>query len=165
MTTGLVGAVGTLIALRDRATRGGSYRIDASIVAANVYALRQDVGLYPTEIVEEGRKRFEWGEMRASHHVLDLMKVVCRGWIGHEGSEQQKRHKMGEHAKEDSGFFQTFEGSSFGGQRLSILRPVVRYVTNAKDGKEVEEVGVTPKWKTPSGPHGFQRKIDVTFDV
>ncbi|GKU14766.1 unnamed protein product [Fusarium langsethiae] len=53
MTTGALGAVGTLLALRDRATKGGSYAVHASLVAVNTYALRPDVGLYSPETVAE----------------------------------------------------------------------------------------------------------------
>ncbi|RBR11555.1 hypothetical protein FVER53590_13864 [Fusarium verticillioides] len=59
MTTGALGAVGTLVALRDRATKGGSYAVHASLVAVNAFALRSDVGLYSPETVAECAKRFQ----------------------------------------------------------------------------------------------------------
>ncbi|KAF5976320.1 acyl transferase carnitine dehydratase [Fusarium coicis] len=76
MTTGALGAVGTLLALRDRATKGGSYAVHGSLVAANAFALRSDVGLYSPETVAECAERFQWSEMRGSHHVLDLLMTV-----------------------------------------------------------------------------------------
>lgn len=58
MITGLVGALAAMIAVRDRAVKGGSYHVTSSLVAANTISLEEDVGLYPPEVVEETAKRF-----------------------------------------------------------------------------------------------------------
>ncbi|KAK3317655.1 CoA-transferase family III domain-containing protein [Cercophora scortea] len=152
MSTGVVATVGTMLALRDRAVKGGSYAVDAALVAVNRYALSEEVGLYGRETVAACQKRFAWGEMRAAHHVLDLMGTVWRGWSGDA--------VLGGYLAEDSGWFQSWEGSAFRGLRLSVLRPVVRFVDGEGGG---EESGVTPEWRSPSVPHGWERKEDVAF--
>lgn len=147
MTTGAVGAVGTMLALRDRAVKGGSYLVHAAIVASDVFALEEGVGLYPREVVRECQERFGWGEMRGVNHVVELMQVVVRGWNGLGVTRG--------YIEEGSGFFQSWEGSAFGGRRLSFLRPVVRF-----SGGEVD---VGPEWKSASVPSGWERKEDVWF--
>ncbi|KAJ4222591.1 hypothetical protein NW757_014398 [Fusarium falciforme] len=143
MTTGLVSAVGTLLALRDRATKGGSYAVHASLVAVNTFALRPDVGLYSPETVAQCAKRFQWAEMRGSHHVFDLLTTVWDGW----------KRVLGSALAEDSGLYQTFETSAFDGKRLSILKPVV----SLSDSK------VSPLWKTPSVPYGNEKAEGIRF--
>ncbi|KAM7188273.1 succinate--hydroxymethylglutarate CoA-transferase [Naviculisporaceae sp. PSN 640] len=151
MTGGAVGALGTLMALRDRAVKGGSYAVHASLVAGNVFALSEEVGLYGKEVVEKCKERFSWGEMRGQHHVLDLMKVVLNGWAGDEITAELL--KEGE-------LFTSWEGSAFGGRKLNVLKPVVRFEV---DGTREEE-GVCPEWKTASVPHGQGRRGGVKFN-
>ncbi|ORY59207.1 CoA-transferase family III domain-containing protein [Pseudomassariella vexata] len=143
MTTGALGAVGTLLALRDRATKGGSYYVHASLAAVNAYALTPEVGLYPQETVKECAERFQWDEMRGSHHVLDLLVAVWKGW------KKVFRDKL----VEGSGLFQSFEGSAFQGKRLSILKPVLG----------ISDVEGTRGWKTPSVPYAYEKAGDVKF--
>ncbi|KAK0611739.1 CoA-transferase family III domain-containing protein [Immersiella caudata] len=152
MSTGVVGAIGTMMALRDRAKKGGSYVVHAALVGVNVYALSEEVGLYSKEVVREGQERFGWGEMRGSHHVLDLLRNVLAGWEGNE--------VLRGCLEEGSGWWQSWEGSDFGGERLSILRPVVRF--RKGEMGEMEE-GVTPEWKSPSVPYSKWRKEEVAF--
>lgn len=135
MTTGVLGAVGTLLAIRDRATKGGSYEVNASLVAVDTYALRKEVGLIPLETVQECQDRFEWNEMRGSHHVSDLLVTIRIGW----------QKVLGNYLEENSGLFQSFETSAFDGKRLSVLKPVVQI-----DGPK------GPKWSSPSIPYGSE---------
>ncbi|KAK8087492.1 Succinate--hydroxymethylglutarate CoA-transferase [Apiospora phragmitis] len=143
MTCGLLGAVGTLKALRDRAIHGGSYAVHSSLVAVDTYALRPEVGLYPREIVKECADRFQWAEMRGAHHVLDLLVTVWDGW----------KRVLGSYLEEGSGWFQTFDKSEFGGQSLSLLKPVVSFSDKAS----------TPEWKTPSLPYAAQKATEVKW--
>ncbi|KAF5639549.1 acyl transferase carnitine dehydratase [Fusarium tjaetaba] len=143
MTTGALGAVGTLLALRDRATKGGSYAVHASLVAVNAFALRSDVGLYSPETVAECAKRFQWAEMRGSHHVLDLLMTVWDGW----------KRVLGKELSEDGGLYQSFETSAFDGKKLSILKPVV----------SLSDDEVTPRWKTPSVPYAYEKAEGIKF--
>lgn len=144
MSTGALGAVGAMLGLRRRAVEGGSYYAHASLVAVNAYALTEEVGLYPEQTVEECRERFRWGEMRGSHHVLDLLVTVWDGW----------KRVLGGYLEAGSGWFQSFDDSAFGGKRLSILKPVVHF-----DGDEES----TPRWKTPSVPYGYEKAESVSF--
>ncbi|KAF5593205.1 acyl transferase carnitine dehydratase [Fusarium pseudocircinatum] len=143
MTTGALGAVGTLLALRDRATKGGSYAVHASLVAVNAFALRPDIGLYLPETVAECAKRFQWAEMRGSHHVLDLLMTVWDGW----------KRVLGKELSENGGLYQTFERSAFDGKKLSILKPVV----------SLSDDEVTPRWKTPSVPYAYEKAEGIRF--
>ena len=152
---GLAGAVGTMMALRDRAVRGGSYRVDAALVAVDVLMLSEAVGLYPPEAVRACQDRFGWEPMGAGHHVYQLMQLVEAGWRGHA--------TLGAYLREDSGWFQSWEESAFGGKRLSLLRPVVRFVLDDGDGGGEEEVGVSPRWKTPSVPNAWMKKEMVAW--
>ncbi|KAF5646016.1 acyl transferase carnitine dehydratase [Fusarium sp. NRRL 52700] len=143
MTTGALGAVGTLLALRDRATKGGSYAVHASLVAVNAFALRSEVGLYSPQTVADCAQRFQWAEMRGSHHVLDLLMTVWDGW----------QRVLGKELSEDSGWYQTFETSAFDGKKLSILKPVV----------SLSDEEATPRWTTPSVPYAYEKAEGIKF--
>ncbi|EOD44486.1 putative caib baif family enzyme protein [Neofusicoccum parvum UCRNP2] len=145
MTTGIIGAVGALMGLRDRAVKGGSYYAHASLTAVNTYALTPEVGLYPRDVVRECQQRFGWAPMRASDHVFDLLFTVWDGWARVYGDGR---------LREDSGMFQRFDTSVFGGRRLSFLRPVVSF---ANDGAS------TPEWRSPSVPYCMDDKAQVAF--
>jgi hypothetical protein len=108
--------------------------VHASLAGVNAYALRQDVGLYPVDVVRECQERFQWQSMRGSHHVLDILVTVWKGW----------NKVLAEYLEEESGWFQTFDKSAFDGKRLSILKPVA----------QIE--GVDTEWKAPSGPYGAE---------
>lgn len=141
MSTGVLGALGTLIALRDRATKGGSYSVHSSLTGVNAYALREDVGLYPVEIVKECQERFQWQSMRGSHHVLDLIVTVWKGW----------KKVFGEYLDEKSGWFQSFENSAFDGRKLSILKPIAQID------------GVSNGWKSSSLPYGAEKPSTLSW--
>ncbi|KAF2088544.1 CoA-transferase family III [Saccharata proteae CBS 121410] len=142
MTTGIVGALGAMMGLRDRATKGGSYYVHSSLTAVNTYALTPEVGLYPKHVVEECQQRFQWREMRSSDHVFDLLFTVWDGW----------NRVFGEELKEHSGWYQSFENSPYG--KLSILKPVVKF----PQGDEAQ-----PEWRTPSVPYCYSPKEQVAW--
>ncbi|KAK5662670.1 hypothetical protein OQA88_8586 [Cercophora sp. LCS_1] len=144
MSTGAVGALGTMLALRERATKGGSWEVHAALVAVNSFALSEEVGLYSRETVRQGQERFGWDEMRGAHHVLDLLRTVLKGWTGKE--------ELRRYLEEESGWFQAWEGSQFGGKRLSILRPVVK----------LGDVS-SPEWRGPSVPYAMGKREEVKF--
>lgn len=143
MTTGVLGALGTLIALKERALKGGSYSVHASLTAINTYALTPEVGLYNRETVADCAKRFQWAEMKGSHHVLDLLMTVWNGWT----------RVLGDKLEENSGWFQSFENSAFGGKRLSVLKPVV----------SLSDAESTPRWTSPSVPYAFEKAEGIAF--
>ncbi|KAJ5771396.1 alpha methylacyl-CoA racemase [Penicillium nucicola] len=80
MMTGLIGALGALMGLRDRARNGGSYHVFASLAAAAAYPLSPEIGLYSPEVVHKVDKKFEWESMDSSMFVLELLQVVLNGW-------------------------------------------------------------------------------------
>ncbi|TDZ13314.1 Succinate--hydroxymethylglutarate CoA-transferase [Colletotrichum orbiculare MAFF 240422] len=144
MSTGVLGAVGAMLGLKRRAAEGGSYYSHASLTGVNAYALTEEVGLYPEATVEECRQRFQWGEMRGAHHVLDLLVTVWNGW----------KKVFGNYLQPESGWFQSFDNSPFHSRRLSILKPVVKI-----DGEQ----GTTPEWRTPSVPYANEKAEDIGF--
>lgn len=156
MMCGLAGAVGVMMGLRDRAVKGGSFVVRPVLVKGNMFALSEEVGLYSPEVVKDCQERFGWSEMRAEHHVLDLLKTVWEGWKGDELMREYLREQNGE-------FWQSWEKSPFGsGMRLSILKPVVSFRT-LKDGNQEIEKGVAPEWTSPSVPYCFHDKNEVYF--
>ncbi|KAL3291609.1 acyl-CoA transferases/carnitine dehydratase [Colletotrichum asianum] len=144
MSTGVLGAVGAMLGLKRRAVEGGSYYSHASLTGVNAYALTEEVGLYPEATVEECKQRFQWGEMRGSHHVLDLLVTVWNGW----------QRVLGDYLQPESDWFQSFRDSAFDKKRLSILKPVVKFKG---------EQDTTPEWKTPSVPYANERAETVKF--
>ncbi len=80
MLTGLIGAIGAMMAIRDRARQGGSYQVFASLLAAAALPLQREIGLYSPEIVKECNERFKWDVMGPDLFVLELLDVVLKGW-------------------------------------------------------------------------------------
>lgn len=144
MSTGVLGAVGAMLGLKRRAVEGGSYYAHASLVGVNAYALKEEVGLYPEAVVEECKQRFQWGEMRGQHHVLDLLVTVWNGWT----------KVFGDYLQVGSGWFQHFNNSAFGGKKLSILKPVVSFGDDDVSN---------PEWRTPSVPYCYEAAESIKF--
>ncbi len=130
LSTGAVGIVTTMLALRDRAVRGGSYHGTAALTAYQAVSLLPEVGLYQREVVGRLQERFRWGEMTPDLHVEELLEVVRDGWVRTTGFERREE------------FFVTFPRSAFG-RDLRIVAPVVRY----------GDQGMTPKWGSPPKPY------------
>lgn len=78
--TGLVGAIGAVLAIRDRACQGDSYHVFASLITATALHLKPEVGLYSPKVVEECNQKFRWGKTGLDHFVLELLDVVLKGW-------------------------------------------------------------------------------------
>lgn len=55
MLTGLIGAIGAMMAIRDRTKRGGSYHVFASLMAAASLHLKPELGLYAPPVVHRPR--------------------------------------------------------------------------------------------------------------
>lgn len=73
MITGIVGALGAMIALRDRATKGGSYFVQSSLVAADAIALEKEIGLYPPEVVSETISRCGFLPISPDQYVSEVL--------------------------------------------------------------------------------------------
>lgn len=142
MTTGLLGALGALLALRDRARTGGSYHVLSSLVAADEIAMRPEIGLYSPEVVRKNVETFQWGDMNPSQYVIEVLDVVMNGWKrvfpeyltpGAEGS-----------------FMASYDQSPWG--KMDMLKPVVR----------LADESVTPRWKTAAVPNCYHDR-NVTW--
>lgn len=133
MTTGLVGALGTLMALRDRARKGGSYRVLSSLVAADTISLEPEIGLYTPDVVRKNAETFKWDVMEPSQYVSELLKVVMDGW----------NNVFPEYFSSESPFMTTFEKTHWG--RLQLLSPVVK----------LGDQNTTPHWTSPPVPHCY----------
>lgn len=142
MTTGIMGALGAMMAIRDRAAHGGSYTVHASLTAVNTRALSADVGLYPEHVVADTARRFQWGPMRAADHVFDLLFTVYDGWTRVFPKEMS----------ENGGWMQSFAQSAFG-HRLSFLKPVAR----------LGSAECSAEWKTPSVPYCYEDAYQIRF--
>lgn len=113
MLTGLIGAVGTMMAIRDRARQGGSYHVFASLMAAAALHLKPEIGLYSPKVVEECNQKFQWDKLGPDLFVLDLLDVVLKGW----------RQAMPELVGRDSPYMDTLKGD-WG--EFEVLKPVVQ---------------------------------------
>lgn len=80
MMTGMIGAIGALMAVRDRTIKGGSYHVKASLMAAAAYPLRPEIGLYAPEAVKQCDDQFKWGKSGPEMFVLELLDIALKGW-------------------------------------------------------------------------------------
>ncbi|VTO88680.1 unnamed protein product [Fusarium graminearum] len=113
MLTGLIGAIGAMMAIRDRARQGGSYHVFASLMAAAGLHLKPEIGLYSPEVVEKCNQKFKWGKTGPDHFVLELLDVVLDGW----------KREMPGFSEKDSPYMSALKGE-WG--ELEVLKPVIR---------------------------------------
>ena len=137
MTAGLVGALGTLMALRDRSRNGGSYRVTSSLVKTDVISLEPEIGLYSPEVVERSNQLFKWGYIGPSQFVTEILLVVMDGW----------KRVFPQHFKSGpESLFTSFQGGPWG--HMEILKPVV----------QLSDSNVTPRWLTPAVPNCYHSR-------
>lgn len=132
MSTGLVGALGALLALRDRARKGGSYRVSSSLVKADAIALEPEIGLYSPEIVGKSNELFQWGQIGPAQFVTEILLVVMDGW---------KKVFPQYFRQGPESFMTSFEEGPWG--RMENLKPVV----------QLSDPKVTPRWLSSAVPH------------
>ncbi|KAI1031060.1 hypothetical protein LB504_000017 [Fusarium proliferatum] len=113
MLTGLIGCIGTMMAIRDRARQGGSYHVFASLMAAASLHLSPEVGLYSPEVVQDCQEKFGWDETRPDLFVLELLDVVLKAWA----------KVMPKSLGEDSPYMSNLKGD-WG--EFEVLKPVVQ---------------------------------------
>ena len=133
MVTGIVGALAAMMAVRDRAIKGGSYHVTSSLVAADSIALEQEVGLYPLDVVEETAKRLSFPDITPDQFVSEVLVSVVDGW----------KKALPGYLDEDSKLMTTFEGGFWG--RQAILKPVAR----------LDDDESTARWTSPPVPHCY----------
>ncbi|KAK4502035.1 hypothetical protein PRZ48_007846 [Zasmidium cellare] len=141
MLTGLVGAIGTMMALRDRAQNGGSYHVFASLLAAATLPLSPEVGLYPPEVVAKCNEKFHWERTGPEMFVLELLDVVLRRW----------KVVLPERFEEGSDWFAELKGE-WGDFR--VLKPVV----------QLERDEESPRWKTAPLPNCWFESGEVKWE-
>ncbi|KAB8078752.1 CoA-transferase family III domain-containing protein [Aspergillus leporis] len=135
----VMGALGALMAIRDRAVKGGSYHVMSSLVAADNISLEQEVGLYPLDVVHKTAEKFGFVPTTPDQFVTEILFQVVDGW---------KKGRPG-YVDEDSPLMVTFEEGPWG--RQTLLKPVVRLGDDA----------ATPRWTSPSVPNCYHdRNID-----
>jgi hypothetical protein len=140
MLTGLIGAVGTMMALRDRARDGGSYHVFAALMAAAAFPLDPAIGLYHPEVTSKCDKRFKWADVNASMFVLELMSVVIDAW----------RRELPEYFAPESRFLTEVSGE-WG--TFQMLRPVLQF----------EDSEVSPRWSSAPEPNCLRKGREVSF--
>ncbi|OAP58767.1 hypothetical protein AYL99_06064 [Fonsecaea erecta] len=140
MLTGLIGAIGTMMAIRDRARQGGSYHVFASLMAAAAILLEPEVGLYSPEVTQKCDDRFRWGAVDPSLFVLELLAVVVEAWqrvlpeyFGHDAPWTIKLN----------GEWGDFE----------LLKPVLQF----------EDPTVSPRWLTAPEPNCRHESHEISF--
>ncbi|KAJ5543187.1 hypothetical protein N7535_005616 [Penicillium sp. DV-2018c] len=140
MTTGVVAALGTMLAIRDRAQEGGSYHVVSSLVAGDAILLDYEVGLYPTEMVQKTLAQFEFARSSPDQFVSEIMIQVINGW----------KRVFPEYLAQDSPFMMSFDDSPWG--QMKILRPVVR----------LDDEDASPVWKNAPVPYCHHDR-DITW--
>ncbi|PYH86690.1 CoA-transferase family III [Aspergillus uvarum CBS 121591] len=135
MTTGLVGALAAMMAVRDRTTQGGSYHVVSSLVAADAVTLEPEIGLYPPAVVARTAQRFGFVPATPDQFVSEIMIQVLDGW-----KQEFDRSVYGE---EESRFMTVFEDGPWG--RQALLKPVAR----------LGDVKASPRWSSPSVPNCY----------
>ncbi|KIV88185.1 hypothetical protein PV10_09104 [Exophiala mesophila] len=140
MLTGLIGAIGTMMAIRDRARQGGSYHVFASLMAAAAFPLAPEVGLYPLEVTRKCDQRFQWGHVDASLFVLELLSVVIDAW----------QRELPEYFGPDSPWLTELKGE-WG--NFELLKPVLQF-TDSK---------VSPRWLTAPEPNCRHEAHEISF--
>ncbi|OJK02124.1 hypothetical protein ASPACDRAFT_1865825 [Aspergillus aculeatus ATCC 16872] len=138
MTTGLVGALAAMMAVRDRTTRGGSYHSVSSLVAADAVALDPEVGLYPPAVVGHTAQRFGFVPATPDQFVSEIMIQVLDGW--------KRGFPASVYGQEGSRFMTVFEDGPWG--RQTLLKPVAR----------LGDAEASPRWSSPSVPNCYHRK-------
>ncbi|KAL4805063.1 CoA-transferase family III [Aspergillus unguis] len=133
MVTGIVGALAAMMAVRDRAIKGGSYHVTSSLVAADAISLKQEIGLYPLDVVQETAQRLAFPDTTPDQYVSEVLVAVVNGW----------NKALPGYLDEDSKYMTTFEGGFWG--RHTILKPVAR----------LGDEEATARWTTPPVPHCY----------
>lgn len=133
MVTGIVGALAAMMAVRDRAIRGGSYHVTSSLVAADAISLEKEIGLYPPNVVQETAKRLAFPETTPDQYVSEVLISVVNGW----------KKALPGYLDEGSELMTTFDRGFW--EHQTILKPVAR----------LDDDDATPKWTSPPVPNCY----------
>lgn len=131
MATGVIGALATMLAIRDRAQNGGSYHVVSSLVAADAILVDAEVGLYPVEVVKKTAETFKFAPSTPDQFVAEILLQILDGW----------KTVFPEYLAQDSPFMMRFEDTPWG--QMDMLRPVAR----------LSDKEATPVWTSPPVPN------------
>ncbi|RSL97117.1 hypothetical protein CDV31_013185 [Fusarium ambrosium] len=140
MLTGLIGAIDTMMAIRDRARQGGSYHVFASLMAAAAFHLSPEVGLYSPEVVQGCNDKFGWNETGPDLFVLELLDVVLKAWS----------QAMPGYFGQDSPFMSTLKGD-WG--EFQVLKPVV----------QLSDVNASPYFSSAPEPNCYRNSAEMMW--
>lgn len=130
MMTGVVGALATMLAIRDRALNGGSYHVVSSLVAGDTILLDPEVGLYPMDVAQKTLEEFKFERSSPDQFVSEILLQVVDGW----------KRVFPEYLARDSPFMTSFTDTPWG--QMEILKPVAK----------LADEEATPRWKTGPVP-------------
>lgn len=136
MLSGAVAVLDIMLALRDRATRGGCYHAFAALVAVDALQVTEQVGLYSPETVGKIQEAFEFGPMTPDLMVEELLYVLAGAWG--KKSDVLRRE----------GYMTTFEETPFG-RKHSILSPILRFGNDQ----------CSPRWESGPVPYCHSESV------
>ena len=136
MLTGALGVLDILLALRDRATKGGSYHVDVALTSIDTIQLTKEFGLYQPETVRKIQDRYKFMPMKPEHHVEELLFVMYAAWSGSTDLLQRKE------------YFAHFAESPFGKDH-TILGPIVKF----------DDAEASPHWTSPPQPYCYHKEV------
>ncbi|USW58701.1 Putative CoA-transferase family III [Septoria linicola] len=135
MLSGAVGALVTLLGIRDRTTKGGSYHAHVSLMAMDTAQLEPEFGLYNKETVAKVQETYQFGEMRPHHMVTDLLDIMVQAWENHSDVLKKKER------------FVEFETKY--GKKHKLLAPGIKF----------ESAESSPRWEWGPVPNGGQKGL------
>ncbi|PHH67874.1 hypothetical protein CDD82_1039 [Ophiocordyceps australis] len=138
MLSGAAGAINIMLALRDRATKGGSYHSIVALTSVDTVQLEEEYGLYPPEIVKKIQDRYKFDPITPDLHVEELMALTLKAWV--KESDVFAR----------DGYMSTF--STPWGKKHSILSPIVKYDNESSN----------PHWLRGPRPYCFDENVKWT---
>lgn len=115
LVTGVLGATSILCGLRERALRGGSYHVIASLTAYDMFCLSDEVGVYPQEVVDATQAKYKWKQAKPSQNIWEVMDDIMECW------KQANPDHMN---MQNSPFFVETSSGPFG--RVHQIAPVAR---------------------------------------
>lgn len=140
MLTGLVGAIGTMLAVRDRARKGGSYHVFASLMAAAMLTLQPEVGLYSPSVVQKCNDKFQWDSTTPDLFVLELLDVALKSW----------KKVYPQYFGAESPWMDTLKGA-WG--KFRVLSPVLR----------LSDAEASPRWTTAPEPNCLRESNEISW--
>lgn len=135
MLSGAVCVIDVMMALRDRASSGGSYHGTVALAALDTVQLEEVVGLYPPEVVKKIQDTYEFAPMTPDLHVEELLGLLVDAW--NAKSDILKR----------PGYMAEFK-TPFG-EGHQILSPLINYGNNS----------ATPRWDHGPVPYIYSNSV------